>query len=125
MAKYRSSMTGANKYHVVVKNLAYCTTSIDLMVIFHKYGLEYVEIQRTSRGSQAFLTFLSFDSANIAVDAAANGIYLHSKKLKLQYSNYYNKSKMIMARPVVMNEINSIYSTLPMEIPYLWKLSQK
>ena len=33
IATYQSSMTGANnKYHVVVKNLAHCTLSTDLMV---------------------------------------------------------------------------------------------
>ena len=49
--------------------------------------------------------FLSFDSANI--DAAANGIYLHSKKLKLQYSNYYNKSKMMNS--ILPIEIRTVY----------------
>ena len=47
METYQSSMTRittCKSYHIFVKNLAHYTSEENVMDVFHKYGVKYVEI---------------------------------------------------------------------------------
>ena len=118
METYRSlsvRSTICKSHHIILKNLANCTSNKDVMALFCKYGLKHVEIQRKkSKGARAFLRFISVDCADIVHNImTANSIRLHAKQLQLKYTDYYNKT--VIAPPVNI-ERNSIYNILPIEM---------
>ncbi|KOX75252.1 Putative RNA-binding protein EEED8.10 [Melipona quadrifasciata] len=108
----------ANGYHIVVKNLANCTTETDIRNLFSNFGARYVEIHRKrSKGAQAFVMFMNVSSASAAFDIlSTRNIRLHAKQLKLDYTDYYKKIKTEIAPPFVMMNGDDIYNILPIEI---------